>query len=335
MPELRLNLIRQEWVVIAREKGKRPEDFVKVKQRKRHPEFLETCPFCPGNESKTPHEVYKVNDGNGWRIRVVPNRFAMLSREGERTRINSGLKKGVNGVGIQEVVIETPVHNLTTATMPIEQLKDVIQTHKDRVLEMYKDPRIEHVIIFKNHGPASGTTVEHPHSQVVGIPVIPHQIRSRVENAMRFFYDTGDCLMCRTMSDELSDGTRILFNTEYFMSFIPYAALSPFHIWIFPKRHSGSFADIRKEEIKDLALNLKSTMTMLYYGLAYPDFNYIIRSGKPGHADSEFIHWYLSIVPRVVTASGFELGSGMYINPLVPEMAAEFLKNVRLHENER
>lgn len=334
MPELRLNLITREWVIIAREKGKKPQDFIVTRERKRHPEFVETCPFCPGNEAKTPDEQYRIRDEKGWKIRVVPNKFAVLSKEGECHRTNTGLKKSVNGVGIHEVIIETPVHNLTTATMPVEQLKEVIQTYKDRFIEIYKDQRIEHVIIFKNNGPASGTTIEHPHSQIVGIPVIPLQIRSRIENAMRFFDDTGECLMCKTINDEINDGTRILSNTEHFVSFIPYAALSPFHIWIFPKRHSGSFSDLRSEEIWDLSINLKSTMAKLYYGLEHPDFNYVIRSGKPSNTDSEFIHWYISIVPRVAMASGFELGSGMYINPLIPEVSAEFLRGVRVPVSE-
>lgn len=332
MPELRLNLITREWVIITREMCKRIEDFIGAREKKRRPELLATCPFCPGNESKTPDESYRIRDEKGWKVRVVPNKFAVLSKEGERIRTNSGLKKIVNGVGIHEVIIETPFHNLTTATMPAEQLREVIQTYKDRFLEIYKDSRIEHVIIFKNNGHAAGTSIEHPHSQIVGTPITPLQIRRRTEEHMRFFDDTGECLLCKTIDDEIKDGARILFHTEHFVSFVPYAALSAFHIWIFPKRHSGSFADIRSEEMWDLALNLKSTMAKLYHGLENPDFNYVIRSGKPHNAGSEFIHWYISVVPRIVMASGFELGSGMYINPVVPEMSAEFLRKVKIPE---
>lgn len=330
MPELRLNLVTREWVIIGREKGKRPEDFAGIKEHKRYPDIVETCPFCPGNESKTLDEKCRIGDDKGWRIRVVPNKFAVLSKEGERTRRNSGLRKSVNGVGIHEVIIESPLHNVTTATMQSEHLEEVIQTYKERFLEINRDPRIEHVVILKNSGPASGTTIEHSHSQIAGLPITPFQIRSRIENVMRFFDETGDCMMCRLVADELNDGSRVLLNTDHFVSFVPYAALSAFHIWIFPKRHSGSFSDIRNEEIRDLAINLKSSMARLYYGLDNPDFNYVIRSGKPSSSDSEFNHWYLSIVPRIAMASGFELGSGIYLNPLVPEMTAEFLRNVRI-----
>ena len=331
MPELRLNLITREWVIVNKEKCKKLEDFIVTKEKKRRPEFFETCPFCPGNESRTPDESYRIRDEKGWKIRVVPNKFAVFLTEGERMRTNSGLKKSINGVGIHEVIIETPIHNLTTATMPVEKLKEVIQTYRDRFLEIYKDPRVEHVVIFKNSGRASGTSIEHSHSQIVGIPIIPLQVRNRIEEYTRFLDETGDCLMCKTIDDELYDGARILFNTEHFVSFVPYAALSAFHIWIFPKRHSNSFADIRSEEIWDLAINIKSTMATLYYGLGHPDFNYVIRSGRPTDlSTSDFMHWYISIVPRIAMASGFEIGSGMYVNPVVPEMCAEFLRNVKI-----
>jgi len=332
MNEIRLNLITRAWVIIAKEKSKKPEDFIVRRTKRRLPEFFETCPFCPGNESKTPDEVFSIHGNEGWKIRIVRHKFSKLSEEGARKRWDSGVKKGVNGVGIHELIVETPVHNLTTATMSVEQLQYVIQTYKDRFTELYRDTRVEYVIIFKNSGPSSGTSIEHPLSQIVGIPIIPLQIRERSEASMKYFDETGDCLMCKTIRDELNDGVRVLFNTEHFVSFIPYAALSAFHIWIFPKRHSGSFADIRQEEISDLAVNLKSVMVKLCHGLDWPDFNYVIRSGRPGNANSEFIHWYVSIVPRVDMATGFELGTGMHVNSLVPEVSAEFLRNVKVPE---
>ncbi len=332
MNEIRLNLITRSWVIMAKEKVKRPEDFIAHRVKKRLPEFVGTCPFCPGNESKTPDEVCRVHGEGGWKIRVVWHKFSKLSAEGERSRWDLGIKKGVNGIGIHELIVETPVHNITTATMTDEQLIDVIQIYRDRFTEIYRDPRVEYVIIFKNNGLLAGTSIEHPLSQIVGIPITPLQIRERFEAFMNFFDETGDCLMCKTIQDELRDGARILFNTKHFVSFIPYAALSAFHIWIFPKRHSGCFSDIQSEEMVDLAVNLKSVMIKLCHGLECPDFNYVIRSGKPSNANSEFIHWYMSIVPRVDMATGFELGTGMHVNSLVPEVSAEFLRKVKAPE---
>jgi UDPglucose--hexose-1-phosphate uridylyltransferase len=332
MNEIRLNLITRKWVIMAKEKGKKPEDFILHRVKKRLPEFLESCPFCPGNESKTPDEAFRVHAEGGWRIRVVRHKFSKLSEEGDRNRWDTGIKKGVNGIGIHELIVETPMHNMTTANMSLEQLRDVIQTYKDRLTEIYRDPRVEYVIIFKNSGPSAGTSIEHPLSQIVGIPITPLQIRERFEAFMKFFDETGDCLMCKTIQDELHDGARVLFNTEHFVSFVPYAALSAFHIWIFPKRHSGCFADILPEEVLDLSVNLKYVMAKLCHALDCPDFNYSIRSGKLSNANSEFIHWYMSIVPRVDMATGFELGTGMHVNSLVPEVSAEFLRNTKVPE---
>lgn len=332
MPELRLNLITREWVVIDTEKSKKPKDFISQSEVKKKVLFLAQCPFCPGNESRTPDELYRLDDETGWKIRVVPNKFGRLSREGEKIRCTLGLKKRASGIGISEIVIESPIHSHTIATMSLTDTVKVLQTYRDRFVHTYQDPRVEHVIIFKNYGPASGTSITHPHSQIVGIPVIPMEIRDRISSYMRFFDENGDCLVCQTLDDELKDGSRILFTTEHFVSFVPYAALSPFHIWVYPKRHSGSFADIRSEELQDLAKNLKSTMSSLYYGLEDPDLNYIIRSSKPSDADSGYQHWYLSIVPRVWAGSGFELGSGIYVNPLLPELSAEFLRSVTVPE---
>jgi len=333
MPELRLNMITREWVIVAKEKMKKPESFIKPEGKKKHPEYVDICPFCPGNEEKAPGEVYRIHDEKGWKIRVILNKFSILSKDGERRRINTEMKKRVNGVGRHEVIVETPLHNQVMATMPVEQLKEVIQTYKERMIELYKDPRVEYVIIFKNSGHDSGTPIEHPLSQIVGMPITPLEIRSRIENQMKFFDDNGECLICKTIGDELNDGLRIVHNTDHFLSFVPYAALSPFHLWIFPKRHSGSFSDIRSEEIWDLAVNLKVTMSKIYYGLENPDFNFVIRSGRLGTCDAEYLHWYVSVLPRVSTLTGFELGTGIFINPLAPEASAEFLRQVKIPEH--
>jgi UDPglucose--hexose-1-phosphate uridylyltransferase len=332
MPELRLNMISREWVIIAREKSKKPEEFIGAREKKRHPEFVETCPFCRGNEAKTPDERFRIPDGSTWKVRVVLNKFSVLSKDGDRSRTRTGIKQSINGVGTHEVIIESTAHNLTTATMTVEQIQYVIQTYKNRFLEAYRDPRIEHVVIFKNSGAVSGTAIDHPLSQLVGIPITPHQVRTRIEAAMRFFDDTGECLQCRTIGDELSDGSRVLMDTDHFVSFVPYAAVSPFHIWVFPKRHSGAFSDISADEALDLARHMKTVLAKVHYGLANPDFNYIIKSGKPSHAASEYMHWYLTIIPRIAMTSGFELGSGIFINPLVPEISADFLRNVKIPE---
>ncbi|OGP19729.1 MAG: galactose-1-phosphate uridylyltransferase, partial [Deltaproteobacteria bacterium GWA2_55_10] len=244
MPELRLNVVTREWVIIATERAKRPRDFKNNKERPHRPEHLSTCPFCPGNEHKTPAERFRVVDGDGWRIRVVANKFPALSLEGEKKRLIDGIKRTIAGVGIHEVMVETPVHNLTTALQPSVHLEDLIRVYKARFIEANRDPRVEHTIIFKNYGEASGTSLDHPHSQLIATPVVPVQFRDRVQAALHYFDDTGECLICSVLKKDREDGSRVILDTEHFMTFIPYAALSPFHTWVFPKRHSASFASV-------------------------------------------------------------------------------------------
>ena len=181
---------------------------------------------------------------------------------------------------------------------------------------------------LKNHGESAGTSLEHPHSQITATPVVPSQIRYRMVEATSYFDDMGECLFCYTLRDELKAKERIVLETEHFVTFIPYAALSPFHLWVFPRKHVSCFGDISEAELVDLAYSLKTVLAKLYYGLNNPAYNYTIRSMPTDERQSDYFHWYLAIVPRVTKAAGFELGSGMYINPAMPEDSAKFLREI-------
>ncbi len=329
MSELRLNLITREWVIIATERAKRPEEFRGIKNKKNIPEYLDTCPFCPGNEHRTPDEIMRIPYGDDWKVRVTPNKFAALTPDIKRERKNEGRRHFITGFGKHEVIIESPIHNISIADMPAEDISGLIKTYRERFDEIYQAPGIEHVIIFKNHGERAGTSLLHPHSQIIGTPVTPLQVRNRIEEGMRYFDNTGGCLMCACLNDELSDGRRIILDTRHFVTFVPFAALSPFHTWIFPKRHCATFSSISEEEVNDLAYHLKTILWKFYAGLGDPDYNYIIRSENPKECKSEYFHWYISIVPRLTHTAGFELGSGMYINTSIPEESAKFLKNIK------
>ena len=330
MSELRLNLITREWVIIATERAKRPEEFRKVKNKKNLPGYLDSCPFCPGNEQRTPDEIMRIPYGDNWKIRVTPNKFSALSPDVNRERKNVGRRHIITGFGKHEIIIESPVHNMSIAGMPVDDIADLLRMYRERFEAIYQEPGIEHVIIFKNYGEGAGTSLLHPHSQIIGTPVTPLQVRHRIEEGMRYFDNTGGCLMCACLNDEISDGRRIILDTGHFMTFVPFAALSPFHTWIFPKRHCATFSSITEEEVKDLAFHLKTILLKFYDGLEDPDFNYIIRSENPKECASEYFHWYISIVPRLTQTAGFELGSGMYINTSIPEESAEFLRKTKV-----
>lgn len=330
MPELRQNRSTKEWVIIATERAKRPEDFKSIKEKKEIPEYVPTCPFCPGNEDKTPPTLFSTGNGKNWDIRVTLNKYSALSLDAGPYEKSEEFFRSRGGYGHHEVVIETPRHNMTIALLPENNVKDIISVYKNRYLFMVKDKKIKDIIIFKNHGESAGTSLEHPHSQIVGTPVVPYQVRSRLEEAMRYYDDHNECIFCRTIKAESNVKERVIIETNLFISFVPYAALTPFHIWIFPKHHHSTFGEICEEEISDLAKILRITLRKLYFGLNNPDYNYVIRSAPTDGRGLAYFHWYLSIIPRLTKSAGFELGSGMFINVSLPEENAKFLREINI-----
>ena len=329
MPEIRHNIITREWVIIATERAKRPEDFAKANPRRPElPRYAPNCPFCPGNEHMTPPECFRLPSDGTWQVRVVPNKFSALTPVGELERKNQGLKRVISGVGIHEVIVETPRHDETLALLSPAEFEHVLETYFERYEAVTADPRVAHVTIFKNHGERAGTSLEHPHSQLVGTPIIPPQVRDRMENALRFYDECGDCIFCSLMADELLDQVRIVHQSEHFVAFIPYAALTPFHLWIYPIRHSASFSEVSESELHDLALILRKILRKIYFGLDNPDYNISVRTPPREARGMRYYHWYVSVIPRVTRIAGFEIGSGMFINVALPEKSAEYLRHV-------
>lgn len=328
MSHLRQNVITKDWVIFATERAKRPHEFARSPEDipPELPVYKHSCPFCKGNENAEEAEYLRIEDERGWRVRIIPNKYPALSPIGDRIRQSEGIHRSITGVGYHEVLIEHPDHNATIARMDIQDVINIVIAYRQRYNEIRLDRRIESIIIFKNHGESAGTSLEHPHSQITATPVVPSQIRYRMIEATSFFDDMGDCLFCYTLNDELKTKERIVLETEHFVTFIPYAALSPFHMWVFPRRHTASFGEITDAEVEDLAYTLKTVLAKLFYGLNNPAYNFTIRSMPTDDRDSNYFHWYLAIVPRVTKAAGFELGSGMYINTAIPEDSAKFLR---------
>jgi len=332
MPELRQNFVTKEWVIIATERAKRPEDLVAHREAKVVPTFVESCPFCPGNEAKTPPEALRipVDAKDPWQVRVVPNKFAALSREVQPVRHLQHLRRRIEGFGVHDVIIETPDHSHTTALLSEAHVANVLRAYKSRHDALSHDPRIAHVTIFKNHGVDAGTSLEHPHSQLIATPVISTQVRQRLQEALRHYDDVGECMFCHMVHGELEEQTRIVLKTEHFVALELFASAAPFSTHIYPLRHMASFGDISAVEIVDLARVLRTIMAKIYVGLNNPDFNYTIRTAPSESVGVKYFHWYVSVIPRLTRVAGFELGSGMFINTVLPEAAAEFLRNVKV-----
>ncbi|MBI1739819.1 MAG: galactose-1-phosphate uridylyltransferase [Acidobacteriales bacterium] len=336
MPELRQNFATKEWVIIATERARRPEQMVQHRERKPLAPFVASCPFCPGNEGLTPPEVLRVPASTAvpWHVRVVPNKFAALSREVEPTRTVHRSRRTVNGFGVHDVVIETPDHAQVLALMPDSYVAEILRVYKTRYDELSLDPRIAHITIFKNHGADAGTSLEHPHSQLIATPVISHQVRERFQHALRHHDDFGECMFCQMLEEEMEEQARVVMTSEHFVALELFASPAPFCTHIYPRRHMASFGDVSAAEINDLARMLRTMLAKLYHGLKDPDFNFTLRSAPAENFGVKYFHWYVSIIPRLTRVAGFELGSGMFINTVVPEAAAEFLRKVDVESTE-
>lgn len=333
MSEIRENRITGEWVIIAPGRAKRGGNLGRSKRQEEIPAYSAACPFCPGNEAQVSEERYRaVGEDHQWVVRSVANKYSLISATGD---VALGACSGgggnlgacVNAVGLHEVLIEGPRHDLEMALFPVAHVQRILEAYRHRFQAFYADPRIRHVIVFKNDGTQAGASQQHPHSQIVGLPIVPGQIVDRIERTRRFFESAGRCLACSIIEQERAETRRIVTENADFIAFVPYAALSQYHLWIFPKAHIPCFSEQPAETIPALAEIVRTVLAKLHGLLENPPFNLLLRSLGPHENGSPHFHWYISIVPRVTHAAGFELGTGMYINPSEPDHSARELRD--------
>ncbi|MFQ5827690.1 MAG: galactose-1-phosphate uridylyltransferase [Candidatus Methylomirabilia bacterium] len=332
MPELRQDLTTKEWIIIATDRAKRPQDFKRQAVKKVLLPYDDTCPFCPGHEAETPPEVlaYREDEGadaRGWTVRVIPNKFSALVPQGStERRANGNVFRVMDGVGYHEVIVETPIHNRFVPLMEEGEVERILQAYRDRYLALRQDRRVKLILIFKNHGETAGTSLSHPHSQLVATPVVPAFIRRKYQEAVRYYDVTGRCLYSDLVEAERMAGERIVLETQGFVVFHPFASQSPFETWIVPTRRCPCFAHISMEEVRELAGVLKWTLGRLAVALNDPDYNYVLHTVPVDGEDEEYYLWHIQIVPRLSAIAGFEIGSGMRINTARPEETARFLR---------
>ena len=326
--EIRQNKATKQWVIFAPGRGRRPSDFRKpTPEKDSTPERDPGCPFCPGNEEMLPSITLEMEGGNGsWQTRVVPNKYPALSQEGASDRYRRGLYLAMNGYGVHEVVIESPAHNRNLAQMEPGEVELVVETYHRRYVELMNQHGNMMTLIFRNHGWQAGTSLIHPHSQIIVTGMVPAHIRWREEQAQRYFDESGRCVFCDILEFEARDRGRVIAENESFLSFVPFAAEVPFEMWIIPTKHQACFSNLTDREKSGLASILHHCLVRLHDKLRNPDFNYIINTAARYKAHEPQLHWYLQIRPRLITEAGFEIGSGIKINPSLPEDDAAFLR---------
>jgi UDPglucose--hexose-1-phosphate uridylyltransferase len=328
LPELRKDPITGRWVIIATDRAKRPTDFIRQPLA---PPVSKVCPFDYGNEHKTPPEVlaYRNNgarDEPGWRVRVVPNKFPVLGIEGELNRQGEGMYDKMNGIGAHEVIVESPDHMATFADLSEKQVEELLWAYKDRVNDLKKDQRFRYILLFRNHGETAGASLEHPHSQLIALPVIPKRVKEEVDGARQFYEFKERCIFCDIVREETNAGTRLVAETDRFSVIEPYAPRFPFETWILPKRHESHFEESEAPSLANLAWMLRTTIRKIDRVLEHPAYNFIIHSAPVQEPPLPYYHWHVEIIPKLTKVAGFEWGSGFYINPTPPEESARFLR---------
>ncbi len=328
MPELRKDPVVGRWVIISTERARRPSDFVPAPVVK----SKGLCPFCPGEEARTPAELFAIRprasaaNAPGWTMRVVPNKFPALRIEGELEPSGEGLYDRTTGVGAHEVIIETPDHAASLATLPSERVADVLGAYRERILDLRKDPRIQYVMVFKNHGEAAGASLEHAHSQLIATPIVPIMVEEELEGAERHFRIKKRCIWCDIIRQERRGDGRIILESDGFVALAPFAPRFPFETWILPSTHRSSFEDTDPTDLLALARLLGEILRRMGKVLGDPPYNFMLHSAPLRSPALDHFHWHLEIIPKLTRVAGFEWGTGFFINPTPPEEAVRYLR---------
>lgn len=334
MPDLRRDPIVGRWVIISTERAGRPRDFYPAEPA-RQPSTAR-CPFCPGQESLTPNEVlaYRPQGGTanspGWTVRVVPNKYPALQVEGEMGREGIGLYDRMNGVGAHEVIIETPDHKDMLADLPAKHITGVLRAYRDRMADLKRDLRFRYILVFKNHGAAAGATLEHTHSQLIALPVIPTSVLTELDSCRAHYQHKERCIYCDIIRQELSNRERIVTENPEFVCVTPFASRYPFEMWILPKRHAAYFEESQESQLEMLALILSETLRRMDRAVRRPAYNFVLHTSPLHEKTGDYYHWHIELIPKLTPVAGFQSGTDFYINPVTPEEAAKFLREIDL-----
>ncbi len=329
MPELRKDPVLGRWIIIAKERRKRPTDFVIEK-----PKVLGGfCPLCPGNENFTPPEVLAYrqnspskNNGPDWQVRVVPNKYPALIIEGDLGKEAEGLFDKMNGIGAHEVIIESPGHNDIFWNLPVGHISLIFKAFRDRLKDLEQDHRFHYVMVFKNLGKAAGASLEHSHSQLIALPVLPRMIVSELEGAKSYFQYKDRCLFCDIIRQEIQQGVRVVCQNELFITISPFAPRTPFEMWVLPKQHASDYCAQSDAQLTGLAEIMSQSLRRLDCCIPNVPYNFVLHTQPLRLGNIEHFHWHFEIVPTLTSIAGFEWGSGFYINPMPPEEAAQYLR---------
>lgn len=321
--ELRMDLVSNDWVVIATGRARRPESFAKH-ERAKETVLPKDCPFC--NEDYILKEaIFKTFRADGsWVALSIPNKYPAFTHNGFNKR-KEGPNRIMDGYGYHEVII-TYDHDKQMALFPQDEIRRVVDIYQARYLSLMNQEHIKYVSIFHNHGKEAGASIGHPHSQLIAIPVIDPDMRSSLAGAEAYHTSQGKCVYCTMIEWDLKDGRRIIYENEKFVVLCPFAPQMSFEVRVYPKIHQPYFERLIGKEKGLFADALKVALNKIFQGLKDPAYNFYLHTAPCDGANYDYYHWHVNILPKTAIWAGFELGTGIEISTIEPEKAAEFLK---------
>ncbi len=333
--ELRQNPVSGDWVLISTSRGKRPHAFSSNKDVETP---LEACPFEDPQKtngvdallwySKNGKEVKSIADD--WLLQVIPNKFPLVTSHKGACPIppTDGLTRSMAAIGFHELIIPRK-HSLFLSDMTAQEAELFVRAYQDRILAHKDEDCLQYVLVFHNHGSSAGASVWHPHSQILALPFIPHDVRRSLEGSKNWFSKKGTCVHCEIIASELESGERMVYENKHFVVFTPYAPSSSYELRLFPKAHVAKFEDIKDDERMAFADALVEALTRLKRGLENPAYNFFIHTAPVDREDYRYYHWHVEIEPKTSHLAGFELGLGVRTVTIIPEEAAVLLREAK------
>lgn len=332
MSEFRKDPITGRWRIIAEGRSARPNEYGTL------PPAVTAdanCPFCEGNESRTPPEVASVRppgsvpNGPGWLARSIPNRFPTVA-PGSPSSAPRGASpfERAPGAGFHEVIIEGPAHTPDLPYLADDHLTALFRFLRERVRDVSSRSTVAAALLFENRGPESGGTLPHPHAQLVATEDVPFRLMEEREGFRRASRSGRDsCLLEAVARAESDAAVRVVSADELFLAFAPFASEHPYEVWVVPRRHRAMFSDATDEEVDRLAQLLPAVLRALDGVRPYSSYNWFVHGLRsPPQEEAEF-HWHVEVAPRLVRPDGYELGGGTSVNPVSPETAALELRS--------
>jgi len=324
--ELRMDLVSGDWVIVASNRVQKPNDFKKSKGISSKISS-KNCPFCDLKNQKKP--VLLIGSKKNWTVAVIPNIYPAVSPNFKlQEKIKGGIYKKMPAVGFHEVLI-TRDHQKQLADLPLKKIKEVIDVWQTRYLSLKNKKFVNHISIFQNHGPESGASVAHPHSQIITTYLVDVDLKNALNNAKKYYNKNKKCLYCQMTDYDLKKKKRIVFENNNFIALCPFASKKSFQVIISPKKHLSYFENMTEKEKKDLAESFKIVLGKIKKGLDDPSYNFYLHTAPCDGKKHNYYHWHFTILPKTQNWAGFEMGTHLEIIAIKPEEAARYLRKIK------